>query len=307
MRLFFLTSSRIGDAVLSTGLLGHLLEQNPGAEVTVAAGSLAAPLFQHVPGLTRLIAVEKRPYKGHWLSLWRQVGLQRWDLVVDLRASFITRFLFTRAAITVGRADQSVPRVVELARAAGLVEPPAPRLWLGAEDEAAADRLLASARGFLALAPTANWPAKQWPAERFVALAKALTDPGGLLAGMPVVVFGAAKERDMAAPLLAANFSGGLIDLVGQTPLLPAAAALKRARLFVGNDSGLMHMAAAVGTPTLGLFGPSSRARYAPWGPHVLAVEAENTHPDATGNRMGALALEKVMSAVETLIAQKRI
>lgn len=304
MRLFFLTSSRIGDAVLSTGLLGHLLEQNPGAEVTIAAGPLAAPLFQRVPGLTRLIAVKKRSYKRHWLSLWRQVGLQRWDLVVDLRASFITRFLLTRASITVGSADQSVPRVVELAKAAGLAQPPSPRLWLGAEDEAAADRLLGGARGFLALAPTANWPAKQWPAERFIALAKALTDPGGAMARAPVVVFGAAKERAMAEPLLAESFSGGLIDLVGRTELLPAAAALQRARLFVGNDSGLMHMAAAVGTPTLGLFGPSSKARYAPWGPHALSVEAKNTKADATGNRMGALAFDQVLSAAENLIAR---
>ncbi|HZU90650.1 MAG TPA: glycosyltransferase family 9 protein, partial [Stellaceae bacterium] len=63
-----------------------------------------------------------------------------------------------------------------------------------------------------------------------------------------------------------------VVDLVGRTDLPVAAAVLQRTRLFVGNDTGLMHLAAACGTPTLGLFGPSPVGRYAPWGPHAAAV-----------------------------------
>ena len=57
-----------------------------------------------------------------------------------------------------------------------------------------------------------------------------------------------------------------MIDLVGRTDLLTAAAVLRRCAMFIGNDTGLMHIAAAAGTPTLGLFGPSPVAQYAPWG-----------------------------------------
>jgi ADP-heptose:LPS heptosyltransferase len=66
-----------------------------------------------------------------------------------------------------------------------------------------------------------------------------------------------------------------LIDLVGNTDLLTAAAVLSRCALFIGNDTGLMHIAAAVGTPTLGLFGPSPVEHYAPWGPCTAAVRTE--------------------------------
>ncbi len=63
-----------------------------------------------------------------------------------------------------------------------------------------------------------------------------------------------------------------MIDLVGKVDLLTAYACLKRARLFVGNDSGLMHLAAAAGAPTLGLFGPSDERLYAPWGPRARVL-----------------------------------
>ena len=75
----------------------------------------------------------------------------------------------------------------------------------------------------------------------------------------------------MAAPVLDALPKDRLIDLVGQ-PLPVAAACIEQCALYVGNDSGLMHIAAATGTPTLGLFGPSDDVLYAPWGPDARVV-----------------------------------
>ena len=65
MRVLFITATRIGDAVLSTGLLGHLVERYPAARFTIAAGPAAAPLFAAVPRLERLIVVEKKPWSLH--------------------------------------------------------------------------------------------------------------------------------------------------------------------------------------------------------------------------------------------------
>jgi ADP-heptose:LPS heptosyltransferase len=80
-------------------------------------------------------------------------------------------------------------------------------------------------------------------------------------------------ERAAAAPVLAAL--GGAIDLVGALSVPEAAACLARCMLFVGNDSGLMHLAAAAGTPTLGLFGPTPAAEYAPAGRCTAVALAE--------------------------------
>jgi len=100
------------------------------------------------------------------------------------------------------------------------------------------------------------------------------------LPGARVAVLAAAHERSQVEPVLAAIPPSRRIDLVGKTDLLTAAAVLQRCALFIGNDTGLMHIAAAVGTPTLGLFGPSPSDQYAPWGPQTALVRSTD-RPDA--------------------------
>src|SRR3546814_4896668 len=80
MHLLFITATRIGDAVLSTGLLGRLIEEHPGIRVTVAVGRLSAPLFAAVPGLERIVVIDTQSWNRHWLRLWRRTAFSRWDL-----------------------------------------------------------------------------------------------------------------------------------------------------------------------------------------------------------------------------------
>jgi ADP-heptose:LPS heptosyltransferase len=126
----------------------------------------------------------------------------------------------------------------------------------------------------LAIGPAANWRGKQWRAERFAELALRLTAAGGLLPGFRVAVLAAPNEREQAEPLLEAIPVDRSIDLVGKIDLPTAFAVLRRCAMFVGNDTGLMHLAAAADTPTLGLFGPSPVAQYAPWGRHTAYVRS---------------------------------
>jgi heptosyltransferase III len=272
VRILFITATRIGDAVLSTGLLGYLLERHPGASLTIAAGPAAAPLFTAVPGLERLLVVDKRPLALHWLALYRRVAAQRWDLVVDLRGSALAYLLRAGERRVMAKGDPAEHRVRQLARPFALDPPPSPRLWLARQQEQAAAALVPTGGPVLAIGPAANWRGKQWRAERFAELALRLTAADGLLPGARVAVLAASHERSQAAPLLAALPPSRRLDLVGRADLLTAAAALKRAALFIGNDTGVMHMAAAMGTPTLGLFGPSRAQHYAPWGPHAAVV-----------------------------------
>jgi heptosyltransferase-3 len=272
MRILFVTATRIGDAILSSGLLAHLIERHSSARLTIAAGPAAAPLFAAVPGLERLVVVDKRRWALHWLPLYATVAGRRWDLVVDLRGSALAFLLCAgrRKIAGKGRADEH--RVRELGRLFDLDPPPAPRLWTAPHHERAAAALVPAGGPVLAIGPAANWCGKEWRAERFAELAARLTAAGGILPGARVAVLAAAHERARAEPLLAAIPEGRRIDLVGRVDLLTAAAVLARCALFVGNDTGLMHLAAACGAPTLGLFGPSPVGRYAPWGPHTETV-----------------------------------
>ena len=302
MRILFVTSTRIGDAVLSTGVLERLRQLHPDARFTVACGAVAEGVFTRMPALDRLIALEKRSMARHWLGLWRQVAGTRWDLVVDLRGSALAWMLRAdrRAVMRGGR--RSGHRLQHIAEALGLHPPPPPVAWFDAADAARAAALLPGGP-WLALGPTANWRTKMWPAERFVALGRQLTAPGGAprgaLAGAHIAILGGpgAQERAMAAPVLAAFPDA--VDLVGRLTLPEAAAVLARAALFVGNDSGLMHLAAAAGAPTLGLFGPTPASEYGPVGRLARAVLAEGP-PGAAP--MEALSVAAVAEAVAGLL-----
>ncbi|EKV27401.1 ADP-heptose--lipooligosaccharide heptosyltransferase II [Caenispirillum salinarum AK4] len=277
--LLFITNTRIGDAVLSTGILDALLRDDPALSVTVATGPLPAQLFEATPRLERIIALTKRPRGGHWVDLWKMVAGTRWHRVVDLRRSLMPWMVWARHRHSVGgdsrHAENGQPkhRVVLNAEAIGRGAcPPAPVLWTRPKDEAAADSLLAGVSGaaagapVLAVAPTANWRGKEWPADRWVALLDRLTGTDGPLADAPVAVLAGPSEQEAVAPVLAAVPEDRRIDLTRGAHLLTIAALLRRCRLFIGNDSGLMHIAASSGAPTVGLFGPTDERRYGPWG-----------------------------------------
>ena len=271
MKVLFITATRVGDAVLSSGLVAHLVDRYPDARITIACGAPAAPLFEAVPGLDRLIVVEKQRFHSHWLSLWAACVTTRWDRIYDLRGSMIGSFLLGGEKQAGAYRDNTIHRVEELGRMVEVAPPPAPKIWVSDEVQVAAAALVSGNRKVLAVGPTANWGGKQWPADRFAALVCRATDPDGILPGAAVAVLGAGSERDMAAPVLYALPKDRLIDLVGQS-LPVAAACIEQSALYVGNDSGLMHIAAATGTPTLGLFGPSPETRYGPWGSHCASV-----------------------------------
>ena len=301
MRILFITSTRIGDAVLSTGLIDHLMRAHPDARFTIAVGRVAEGVFSRMPQLDRLIPIEKRRFGLHWLGLWSQVAFTRWDLVVDLRGSAIAWLLLARRRAVMRGGRRPGHRLLHIAQTLGLAPAPRPVAWFGPAEAARAEALLPSGSPVLALGPTANWVRKVWPADRFLTLARLLTGPGGALEGARIAVLGGpgAQEREMAASVLAGL--PGAIDLVGALDLPEAAAVLARCALFVGNDSGLMHLSAATGTPTVGLFGPTPASEYAPVGARALAVLAKGP-PGAAP--MGALSATRVAEQAAALLAR---
>jgi ADP-heptose:LPS heptosyltransferase len=251
MRILFVSGNRIGDAVITCGVLDHLIRARPDCRITVACGPAAAGVFARMPNRERTILFEKRRCDLHWFALWRQVVLTRWDLVVDMRGSGLAWLVPARRRAVRRRLPGRM--FEQYAAILGIRPAPLPVVWTGAEDRAVAARLLPTDRPVVGLGPTANWEGKIWPAERFAALFRALA--AGPLRGAVAAIFAGPgeAERQLAAPLLAALPEA--IDLCGRLALPEAAACLQRCALYVGNDSGLMHLAAAAGIPTIGLCG----------------------------------------------------
>jgi len=298
MKILFVTSNRLGDAVLSTGLLDHLIRAHPDARITVVCGPAAEGVFARMPNRERTIVLRKQSWGRHWLPLWADVASHVWDLVVDIRGSALAWLVPTRRRAVFHRVGG--PKINQLGAILGLSPAPSPVAWTSQADQRHLTDLLPIDRPIIALAPTANWGPKVWPADRFAEVFRRLADQdvsgrSRRANAVPVILGGPGlTEHAMAEPLLA--LLPDAVDLVGRLTLPEVVACLERAVLFIGNDSGLMHLSAATGTPTIGLFGPTDAETYGPSGRVAAAV---------VGTSMASITVDQVERAAEAMLDQR--
>jgi ADP-heptose:LPS heptosyltransferase len=297
VKILFISWTRIGDAVLSTGLLHELTRRHPDAETTVVCGPLAQTLFANVPGLTRVIALRKQSLNAHWFKLWREVVGEKWDLVIDLRRSLTSYVLRVKDRRILGATDNSQHRVAWLPRLIDSAAPLDPHLWISEAQTAAAEKLLPDGAPILAISPVAARAEKTWSDANYAAFAQRML--AGPCTGWRVLLAAGPGEEKQFPALIAAVPPERLTLMTDQPDLLVVAAALKRARLYLGNDSGLTHLAAATRIPTVALFGPTNPAHYGPWGAQCRVIEA----PEVDGaRRIENLTVDAVVSGVAEII-----
>lgn len=285
MKILFITSSRIGDAVLSTGLLNYIEQNYKDAKVTVACGPLVVSLFEGAPFIDEVIALKKEKHHKHWLKLWLKVVRKKWDMVIDLRDSAVSRAIMAgKRYIFSKQIDKSQHKVLQNASLLGLQDqPPAPKLWFSAVQKQKAVELMRPGKDgalIVGIGPTANWIGKTWPVDRFVEIMVYLTNVGGAFEHARVAVFGAPGEEEGAYALYEKVPAERRIDMIAKGSPGDAAAALSLCDFYIGNDSGLMHCAAAAGVPTFGLFGPSYPHIYAPYGLHCDYAQTPESFDD---------------------------
>lgn len=299
MRILFITATRIGDAVISTGLLAHLVEKNPGAKITVACGPLAESLFTSVPGLERVIVLSKKSFSRHWFRLWADVRSHHWDIVVDLRRSLIPYFIRANKRFRLAPDDHRSHRVELLSQLFGLIPPRAPIVWVSEKEKSAAVGLLAGSDTVIALCPTAARPEKTWPSDRFLALAQSLLNDVSRLPDLKLLLVGAEQDRSILTYLADSLPDGRTIVMAGCPNLQRVSAALSLCATTVANDSGLAHLAAASGCPTVALFGPTREDLYRPWGMRVSVVQAPQNQGDAV---IADISVDDVVASVHSIL-----
>jgi len=261
-RILFITLSCIGDVIMSTPVLQALHRRYPEARIDVVADSRASLLLGRCPFVGEILHKDKKTLFRGALGLLDRLRGRRYDLVADLRTDGLAwlvragRRLTKRRARPYGR--HSVERMMGVIHSLhGKAAIPPARVWLEEADRRyAAERLagLPQEGPWLALGPGSAGARdrKRWPEENYAALGNALRDrfPGVLLAvGPGESALAAAVGGKLTVPFIDAT----------EANLLQLAALLERCRLFVGSDSGPGHMAAAVGVPTLTLFGEDHR------------------------------------------------
>ena len=303
--------------MLASGLLKKLHDEAPNPSFTIVANSQVAPLFADMPKVETLVVSNKKTSGRRWFGLFGPARARRWALVVDAPAGVIAGRLRPKGKPLRRRSVEPEHKLLEAARLMRLEdEPPSPYLFTSEATEARAAALTAGSTPILAVAPAAGWMGKAWPAERYAEVARRMLAPGGPLPGGRLMLLGDASDVHAVDPVRGAAPRDLTIDLVGKTDLLTAFAALKHARMFIGNDNGYAQMAAAAGIPTLTLFGPSDDRIWKPWGDNVQVVrgtrsleEIRKVDPtlSATVSHMVDLSAESVMSAAEAMMEEAAV
>lgn len=309
MSILFITSTRIGDAILSTGILAWLHEHYPEDGITIACGGPASKVFGEVPNLEAVHVIKKQSNHGHWWKLWRAMAPRRWRVVVDLRRSAMPWLLLAGKRYSVPK-DRTGRHRVELNASMFGMPSLDPKIWTAPEHRETAEKLLAGAKNPVALAVGANWAGKTWPADRFAALAENIRQMETFGPETEIVLVGGPDEREAGAAMLESQNGGRVIDAFG-LDILSTCEVLKKCRLMVANDSAMMHLAAASGIPTIGLFGPTKDQHYRPWGENGYVIRTPDsadalmarlrTDPASVSTLMEGIAVDDVLAKIAEL------
>ena len=273
--ILLITLSNIGDALMTTPVMEALHWLQPQAVMDIVTDARAAGLFEHCPYRGEIILKHKGA-RGT-LALVKYLRATRYDLIVDLRTDGLTLLLKGRRKLTRrGRRNNGTHAVERHFNVIGpylqqAVIPPL-RVWLTEAERGFARDRLAELPGqrWLALGPGARWVPKCWPPDNYIELVNRLGDR------IDAVILLGSRDDLPACRHIADNLTVPNKNLAGQTGLLQAAALLERAQVFAGSDSGLGHLAAAAGTPTVTVFGPGEPERYHPWHPRARWVQGDN-------------------------------
>jgi heptosyltransferase-2 len=285
----------IGDFVRCHSVVRLLRAQNPDRAVDIVSSTLCSPLADYMPGIRRTIvadlprrrlgvarqrelADELREGKyGQALVMSRKwkAALAPWLAGIPVRTGFAGEFRFGLLN-DVRFGERKLPRMIDQMGALALpkdvplpAEWPLPELKVPAHDVQtwlARQQLAGESRPIVALSPGAVGAGKAWPVAHYAELAKALTADGA-----SIWILGGPSETPLANKIIAA--AGDRVrDLTG-SDLRNAILALAAADISVTNDSGLMHVAAAIGTPTAAIFGPTSPWHWKPLNPVAAILE----------------------------------
>ncbi len=294
-RLLVIKPSSLGDIVHALPTFDALRRRFPDAEISWLVKTQWADILRRVEGLDRIWPVGRG--LSDWLTEIGRLRAHRFDLALDLQGLFRSGAAawLTGCGVRIGFANaregsplcythriavpspevHAVDRYLLAARALGCSpSPPVFRLSPLAADREIVHTLLAGlgvgpSDRWVALHVSARWATKRWPTASFVTVARSLVRDG-----IPVVLIGAPDEQAEARRVAAQS---GAADLSGRTNLAVLPALLQAAACLVTNDSGPMHVAAAMGTPVAAVFGPTSPIRTGPYGRnhHVFTANVD--------------------------------
>ena len=308
-RILVVKLDHLGDVLLATPVFSNLRRAYPQAQIHALVGDQGTLVLQKHPDVDKIIEYSARffcrsgePTRLHdAFQLFYKLSLQKYDLLIDLRGDWLTvifalfkgagyrlDFASLQVANKLGRSrftgSHEVERNLDVLRSAHIPTPfKAPTFHTTLADQRWVDDFLIGLgwdtdRPLVAIHPGSPIELKRWRGERFAALADWLIKHNGA-----VILFVGVKAESPLVARIQKQMCGKAMNITGKTNLARLAEILKRCDLFIGNDSGPMHLAAAVGTPTIGLYGPGNPERFGPVGAHCRTVRRMPDCPPCLG------------------------
>jgi ADP-heptose:LPS heptosyltransferase len=304
-RILVVKLDHLGDVVTATPALRALRDAHPKAEIDLLLSPSVAPLFQETPLANRIVVYDSPRYRRGpaavtATSLTDALAGTRYDIIVELRGDWRTlalplrvgaRYRLDRGTIRLrhwiarrfGGGRRARPPLHEAETNYAVVRPllgpdaPSgpPRVEVHVPSfacESLASRMVAAGidpdRAIVCIHPGATWRPRAWMPERFAEIADRIAE----FYDAQTVFLGSAGEGDVEAAVRREVRRSDHGFLFGKLTLPELAALLRQSKLLVGNDSGIAHLAAACGTPTVALFGPQDPRRFRPWSDRSIAL-----------------------------------
>jgi len=291
-KILFITLSNIGDVILTTPTLEALHSKFPNATFDIVGDKRSEILFKYCPYIDNFYQKNKELGWFGVLVLIKKLRKKKYDLAVDLRSDGILylvkakKKLFKTSNKSSLKMHSAAKHFLSLRK---IVENnmPSTTIWLSDSEKKLTNKIFSEYRNksLLTIGVGANFEGKIWHISNYIKLAKILKN------FFDVIILVGDKNDALLSKDFSLGYKGRIIDCCGHYNLLETAAIIKKSDFFVGNDSGLGHIASAVKTKSFTIFGVGEPNRYSPWGCNASWLqdknyEVNNIKPKTVANRI---------------------
>ncbi|KPJ99653.1 MAG: hypothetical protein AMK71_09400 [Nitrospira bacterium SG8_35_4] len=289
MKILVIKPSSLGDVIHALPFLNAVKEQFPDSEIDWVISKNLQGILEGHPMIHELFILNKDEWKSvrniprtasEISALKNRLKSKHYDIVMDLQGLLRSGLIAfsTPTTLKVGFKDaregssffydkkvsvngtvHAVDKCLEAAKAIGAAVKKAEfPIHIGRDAREEVHELLGEVKDYIVVIPSARWITKRWPAENFASLISKIL--------MPCVLAGSRADKELSQRIIDLSSGNTVIDLCGRTDLKQLTALIEGARAVVTNDSGPMHIAAALDKPTIAIFGPTDPVKTGPYG-----------------------------------------
>ena len=275
MKILIISSNLIGDTILSTGVVNYFNKKFPKAKFTFLVGPSAGQVYENFPSKDKIILVNKKRFNLHWFYMYKKVCKTKWDIVIDFRSSLISHLLKKKKKF-IFKKNKNLNQVDQL-KSFFNINNFLLTIHTNNKEEIEIKHKINKNYKYVVLFPGGNWQPKIWSINNFNKLIHLLNKK---FFNLKFVIVGSFKEKEIYFENIKKDLPNDLfVDLMGKS-LAYTSAYMKKSNLFIGNDSGLMHLSIASKLKTIALFGPTNDKIYGHQNLNSFVVRTKERYED---------------------------